>query len=409
MQPSLADQANDQMVDRMIAEGALWSPRLIAAFRATPRHRFLDRVFQFQRKSNRWREVITRDPGPEEIDLLYSDRALITHLDTPRRFGTDAEPPLPISSSSQPSLMAQMLEDLELRPGLRTLEIGAGTGYNAALLACVVAPAQVISLDVDRAVLAEAWDHLRAFPERRVELRHADGRQGCPEGGPFDRLMVTAATPDLEPAWLEQLAEGGLLLAPLALAPGLAYVVRGTMRPGVFQGRLTRAAYFMPLRAEKETGAPDVPVAFSGPMHSMPAPWAGWFDRRRPRLRWFGFIQALVFYGWLRGLEVHYRTASNGQALFGVSAPQPRGGSGRWVCWLGSQDWKVNGSPGRDLGWNLWRAFLNAGGPWPTEFHLQASWQGGLQPQRRESYLRQGPRCQQLWEMIEPRERLGWV
>src|SRR5438445_13876701 len=116
MQPA-ADQANQEMVDRLIAEGALWSRSLIAAFRTTPRHRFLDRVFQFQRKRNRWREVLTRDPGPEELELIYSDRALITHLGSPSGPG----PSTPISSSSQPSLMAQMLEDLKLTRDLRTL------------------------------------------------------------------------------------------------------------------------------------------------------------------------------------------------------------------------------------------------------------------------------------------------
>src|SRR5690348_3567881 len=100
MQPA-ADQVNQQMVDRLIAEGALWSPPLIAAFRATPRHRFLDRVFQYQRKSNRWREVLTRDLTAEELRIVYSDRALITHLSPAGRQG----PQLPISSSSQPSLM----------------------------------------------------------------------------------------------------------------------------------------------------------------------------------------------------------------------------------------------------------------------------------------------------------------
>ena len=123
MSATAADQANQLLVDRLIAEGALWSPALIAAFRATPRHRFLDRVFQYQRKQNRWREVLTREPGEEELRLVYSDRALITHLSRPSREG----PGVPISSSSQPSLMAQMLEDLLLTPGLRTLEIGAGT------------------------------------------------------------------------------------------------------------------------------------------------------------------------------------------------------------------------------------------------------------------------------------------
>src|SRR5438093_8419622 len=114
MSATAADQANQRLVDRLIAEGALWSPALIAAFRATPRHRFLDRVFQYQRKQDRWREVLTREPGPEELRLVYSDRALITRLSPRGREG----PPVPISSSSQPSLMAQMLEELRLAPGL---------------------------------------------------------------------------------------------------------------------------------------------------------------------------------------------------------------------------------------------------------------------------------------------------
>src|SRR5262245_42365728 len=205
MHPSAADQVNQEMVDRLIAQGALWSPALIAAFRATPRHRFIDRVFQYQRRHNCWHEVITRDPGPEELHLVYADRALITRLSPSR----GREPEVPISSSSQPSLMAQMLEDLRPAPGQRVLEVGAGTGYNAALLAQVVGPGRVLSIDVDRQVLAEAWDHLRAFAELRVEVCHADGRCGYAEAAPFDRIMVTAATPDLEPAWLEQLAEGG--------------------------------------------------------------------------------------------------------------------------------------------------------------------------------------------------------
>src|SRR5262249_54356023 len=142
--------ANEQMVDRLIAEGTLWSAPLITAFRATPRECFLDRVFQYHRKSGRWREIITRDPGPEELRLLYSDRALITRLSPPQ----PGEPEMPISSSSQPSLMAQMLEDLRPGPGMRILEIGAGTGYNAALLAPLARPPPVVSIDLDRPALA---------------------------------------------------------------------------------------------------------------------------------------------------------------------------------------------------------------------------------------------------------------
>jgi protein-L-isoaspartate(D-aspartate) O-methyltransferase len=395
MAPSAADRANQDLVDRLIAQGALWSPPLIAAFRATPRHRFLDRVFQYQRKQDRWREVATRDPGAEELRLLYSDRALITRLGR-------ARPPAPISSSSQPSLMAQMLEDLRPEAGQRVLEVGAGTGYNAALLAHRVGPGLVTSLDVDRAVLAEAEEHLRAFPERRLEVRHADGRLGLPEAAPYARIMVTAATPDLEPAWLEQLAPGGVLLAPLVLAPGLAYVVRGTAVGGMFHGRLTRAAYFMPLRAEGEEGPREEEPAGGGPLQAVRAPWAEWFDRRRPRLGWVGFIQALAFYAYLRGLDVAYR-ASDPPPAFRVADP---GGA---ACVLGVHTWQVSGAAGRDLGWRLWRGFLDAGGPWPTEFQLHARPAGGLRAARPESYLHQGPRCQHLWQLMEPRERPAGV
>ncbi|HKI36827.1 MAG TPA: methyltransferase domain-containing protein [Gemmataceae bacterium] len=401
MSPTAARQANEAMVDRLIGLGALWSPPLIAAFRETPRHLFLHRVYQYQRRAGRWREVPGRDPGPDVLRLLYADRALITRLSP----GSRTEGPVPISSSSQPSLMAQMLEDLKPGPGQRVLEVGAGTGYNAALLAHAAGPGQVWSIDVDRQVLSEAWDHLHSFAGRRVELRHADGRCGYAEAAPFDRVMVTAATPDLEPAWLEQLAPGGLLLAPLALAPGLAFVVCGGVADGIFEGRLTRAAFFMPLRSEGETGGAGAEAPRPGPFTTLPAPWADWFDRKRSRPGWLGFIQALAFYALLRGLRLSYQALADGEATFGVADPDER----TW-CWLGEEAWHVTGEAGRELGVRLWRAFLDAGGPWPTEFRLRASPCGELAVgEGREVYERQGPRCRQVWELVEPRERPAWL
>jgi protein-L-isoaspartate(D-aspartate) O-methyltransferase len=392
--------ANDQMVDRLIAEGGLWSAALIRAFRATPRHSFVDRVFVFHRKNNRWREIITRNPGPRELAIVYSDRALTTHLSNPEPRRPETQ--VPISSSSQPSLMAQMLEDLHLRAGLRTLEVGAGTGYNAALLAHVVGPGQVTSVDIDRNVLSEAWDHLRAFPERHVELRQAEGREGFPDKAPFDRIMVTAATPDLEPAWLDQLAQGGILLAPLALAPGLAYVTRGRVTGGCFRGQLTRPAYFMALRGEGESGVGEdegsLPV---GALSSQPAPWAGWFHRRSGRYGWFGLLQALAFFGYLAGLDVHYRT-DNG-VFFGISEPARDG-----VCWFGEEEWQFSDT-GADVGRALWQAFLEAGGPRPTEFQL---WAGPAENQPAAQgpvYCRRGPRWLHRWELPESRDRPTWA
>jgi protein-L-isoaspartate(D-aspartate) O-methyltransferase len=396
MRPSAADQANDAMVDRMIGQGMLWSAPLIAAFRATPRHSFLDRVFIFQRKHDRWRAVATQPPeGDEVLRLVYSDRALITKVHRPVSGGPD----VPVSSSSQPSLMAQMLEDLRLRPDQRVLEIGAGTGYNAALLAHVAGP--VFSIDVDRQVVAEAKDHLQAFPERHVEFRIGDGRKGLPDEGPFDRIMITAATPDLEPAWLRQTVDGGIVLAPLVLAPGLAYIARGTVCAGVFEGRLTRTAWFLPLRGEQELGKNDEVIAPLPPSTApVLAPWAEWIDSRRSRLGSLNFLQAFAFYAWLRGCQIAYGTLRDGETSYGLLD-----GEGEALCWFSSKTWTVRGDTGREFGERMWRAFLDAGAPWPTEFRLRAGLGPLPEPSGRASAVRRGAFCWQTWELIEPRDR----
>jgi protein-L-isoaspartate(D-aspartate) O-methyltransferase len=408
-----ADEANQRLVDQLIARGALWSPPLIAAFRATPRHRFLQRVWHYQRQHGGWREILTHAPGRQELRLLYSDRALTTRLSEP----TPEQPPVPISSSSQPSLMAEMLEDLRLVPELKTLEIGTGTGYNAALLARVIG--RVVSLEIDRRVLAEAEEHLRAFPDRQVELRHGDGRLGCPDEAPFDRILVTAASLDLEPAWLEQLAEGGLLLAPLDLAPGLAYLVCGTFRDGVFEGRLTRPAYFMPLRDEMEEGCDNSPASSgllpaADSLPSVTAPWADWAERKTS-CAGPGLLPSLAFLGWLQGYAIGYQALANGRTVYGIG-DLVHG----HACWLGTREWRVTGMAGRNLGTRLWHDFLDAGGPWPTEFRLQAvpaeprpsgSGEPPSLPDGHGSdlvFLRRGQRCRQLWTLKACRQRPAW-
>ncbi|OAI51374.1 hypothetical protein AYO44_00770 [Planctomycetaceae bacterium SCGC AG-212-F19] len=391
--------ANQRMVDSMIADGALWSPPLIAAFRATPRHRFLDRLFVFQQKQNRWREILTREPGPAELRLLYADRALITHLSLPRR----GERQVPISSSSQPTLMAQMLEDLQLEAGQAVLEIGAGTGYNAALMASVVGPGRVTSIDVDRNVLAEAWDHLRHFGDRQVQVKHADGRRGYPESAPYDRIMVTAATLRIERAWMEQLAIGGRLSAPLTLGPGLAFVLCGGVADGIFTGRLMRAAYFMPLRAEGESGTPEEASLAAEGLEPVAAPWADWLNRRRGRGGWLRLGQSLAFYALLRGLDLGYRAQQDGQPIFGIS-------DGESECWLGPTQWLTSGPHARQIGEALWRAWLDAGGPWPTEFEVRIALTGGLPlSTEREEYVREADGGRLIWRLIERRERGTWI
>lgn len=407
------DEANQRLIDQLIARGALWSRPLIAAFRATPRHRFLPHVWHYTRQHG-WREIHTQSPGCSELRLLYSDRALTTRLSE----AAPGQPQVAISSSSQPSLMAEMLEDMQLASGLKTLEIGAGTGYNAALLAHAAGP--VVSLEIDPRVLAEASEHLRAFPDRAVQLRQGDGRLGCPEQAPFDRILVTAAAVDLEPAWLEQLSEGGLLLVPLDLAPGLAYLVCGTCRNGVFEGRLTRPAYFMPLRGPSADGgansvlsSPLLPAAET--LEPADAPWADW-AMRKPCCAGPGLLPSLAFLGWLHGYTIGYQALTDGQIVYGIG-DSVHGDA----CWLGLRAWRITGTAGRDLGLQLWHDFLDAGGPWPTEFCLRAAPSeprpsgSGEDSSLRETinqalvFFRSGPRCRQVWMLDACRQRPAWT
>jgi hypothetical protein len=244
----------------------------------------------------------------------------------------------------------------------------------------------------------EAWEHLRSFTDRVVTFRHADGRDGFAGASPYDRIIVTAAAQDLEPAWLEQLAEGGVLLVPLVLAPGLAFIARGAVCHGEFQGRLLRAAYFMPLRAEGEAGEPEQrPWPQPAGMHSTPAPWAGWFDRKRPG-SWLAFIQALVFYGLIKGLSVRQQASPAGEAIYGASD----GGS---ICWFAANTWQVSSEAAQRLGLKLWRSFVDAGGPRPTDFTLRAIPLNTANIDPSSGVVRRGARCLQCWEQVDPTRR----
>lgn len=182
-----ATELREGLVDRLKAQGNIRTAAVEAAFRAVPRHAFLAEV---------------------AISDVYTDRAFPTkHADG-----------RPISSSSQPAIMAVMLEQLALQPGQRVLEIGAGTGYNAALLAHIVGKnGHLVAIDIDEDLVVAARQHLAAAGFDRVEVRCADGGFGYPEAAPYDRIIVTASAWDIAPAWFEQLAVAGRLVLPLSL------------------------------------------------------------------------------------------------------------------------------------------------------------------------------------------------
>lgn len=159
-----------------------------AAFRYVPRHLFLPQI---------------------EPELAYQDRAVVIK--------SDGEG-LPESASTQPAMMAIMLGQLGLAPGHRVLEVGTGTGYNAALIAHMVgSQGSVVTIDVIPGLISQARANLAASGYGGVTVICGDGAADVADHAPYDRIIVTAGAWDLAPQWRAQLRPGGRIVLPLSI------------------------------------------------------------------------------------------------------------------------------------------------------------------------------------------------
>ena len=183
-----------RMVRRIVAGGGLTDPAWRAAFAEVPRHLFvLDELVE------EGGDPDVPAAAPDSGDLrrnlrrlagAYADRPIATRV-----VGGEL-----VSSSSQPSLMALMCQALEVGDGQRVLEIGAGTGYNAALLAHRLGPGAVTTVDLEPEITASARAHLDAYgtrAARSVAVVTGDGALGHPPRAPYDRIMATCALPSV--------------------------------------------------------------------------------------------------------------------------------------------------------------------------------------------------------------------
>jgi protein-L-isoaspartate(D-aspartate) O-methyltransferase len=154
-----------------------------------------------------------------------------------------------ISAASQPGIVAMMLDQLGVRPGHRVLEVGAGTGYNAALLAHLTGgQGTVITIDVDADIVDAARAHLGAAGYREVHVVLGDGALGYLAGGPYDRVVATVGARDVPLAWQDQVAPGGRLVVPMRLRGSVSRSVVFERCDEHWRATDSQMCSFMPLR-----------------------------------------------------------------------------------------------------------------------------------------------------------------
>jgi protein-L-isoaspartate(D-aspartate) O-methyltransferase len=202
------------LVDRLRASGELRSTRVLAAFAEVPRHLFVP---------------------PSQAEHAYEDRALALQ---------DGQ------TISQPTMIAIMLEALECRPTDRALEVGAGCGYAAALLARLVA--HVDAVEIRSSLARAARLNLAAAGVTNVAIHEADGQHGLAALAPFQRILVSAGAPRVSPQLLDQLAPGGRVAVPVDAAGGQVLQIGERSREGAINWRSGVRCRFVPLVTDSQ-------------------------------------------------------------------------------------------------------------------------------------------------------------
>ncbi|HOZ42412.1 MAG TPA: protein-L-isoaspartate(D-aspartate) O-methyltransferase [Methanoculleus sp.] len=172
----------------------------------------------YEREREAMVEHQIRDRGIRDERVLAAMREIPRHLFVPKGYERAAyeDRPLPIGEGqtiSQPYIVAVMTEQLEIKPQDRVLEIGSGSGYQAALLAGLAGT--VISIERLEGVAEQARENLARAGVTGVRIIVGDGTEGYPPEAPYDAIIVTAASPGVPEPLIEQLAEGGRLIAPI--------------------------------------------------------------------------------------------------------------------------------------------------------------------------------------------------
>ncbi|MFD1147963.1 methyltransferase domain-containing protein [Saccharothrix hoggarensis] len=321
----------------LTGSGELRDPAWADAVAATPRHLLVPTAYR-QQPDGSWVAIDTAGPGPAPA---YSATTLVTEVDDRGRA---------VSSSTKPDLMVRMLELLDVRDGHRVLEIGTGTGYNAALLSHRLGADRVFSLDVDAKLVAHARERLAAIGHR-PRLAARDGIAGWPAHGPYDRIIATCSVPRIPWAWAEQTAPDGAVLADLKVGPGAGNLVLLHRHGDRLEGRFaSRWAAFMTMRHHTDDGPPvRGPKAAPGPQRDTTAPAQPWNTHREVWLLACLTLPPDVRYGYTLDQTTRAPKATT------LSAPD-----GSWC----EVDLTSDGTPAR----------VREGGPTPLWTRVERAW-----------------------------------
>ena len=203
-----------QMVRRQIEARGIFDPLILDAFREVPREEFVDE------KQRQW---------------AYDDH------------------PLPIEAGqtiSQPYIVALMIEAAEIRPGDKVLEVGAGSGYAAALMSRIAR--KVIGIERQHDLVEVARERLQRLGYGNVKIVEGDGTRGCPGEAPFDAILAAASGSHVPEPLVDQLAPGGRLVMPVGDPGGVQELVKVTKRPdGTTERKSLGGVRFVPLIGEE--------------------------------------------------------------------------------------------------------------------------------------------------------------
>ena len=195
----------DAMVESIKCAGYLHSASLELAFRETPRHLFVPEFFRLKENAEGFTGIdgVVNADDPAWLPTVYTNEALITQV-KPIAGQTGAT--AFTSSSSAPALMADMIEELRIDPGMHLLEVGTGTGYNAAILCHLLGDRAVTTIDIDPDLTEQARERLAAFGYRPSFE---------PVDDSYERILATHAVAEIPPEWIRWGKPGGVILTDL--------------------------------------------------------------------------------------------------------------------------------------------------------------------------------------------------